>query len=112
MPTETITDDQAAALREQLALYERQKAYQAALARNALCLVLKPIVESEEFIDLHQKISDIRDNGPKDDMFFGIPLDAIFNGMTGLGIQVANWTAPVDPNAPVAPLVVEGSTNE
>lgn len=99
--TNIPTDEQANAMREQLARYERQKAYEAAMARNALYLALKPLVESDEFIALHQQITDIRDNGPKDDMFFGIGLEAIYNGMTNLGIQCANWQEPVDPNAPV-----------
>lgn len=99
--TNIPTDEQADAMREQLARYERQKAYEAAMSRNALYLAIKPLVESEEFIALHQQITSIRDNGPKDDMFFGIGLEAIYNGMTNLGIQCANWQEPVDPNAPV-----------
>jgi hypothetical protein len=99
--TNIPTDEQANAMREQLSRYERQKAYEAAMARNALYLALKPLVESDDFIALHQQITDLRDNGPKDDMFFGIGLEAIYNGMTNLDIQCANWQEPVDPNAPV-----------
>lgn len=112
--TTTITDEQAQAMRDQLALYERRKAYQAAQARDALYQVLKPIVESEEFIALHQQMADINANGPHDDNFFGIGVSAVYNGMTNLGIQCANWTTPVDPDAPVATPttpVVEGSTS-
>jgi len=95
------TDEQANAMRDQLARYERQKAYEAAMARNELYRALLPIVNSDEFVSLYQQIADIRDNGPKDDMFFGIGLEAIYNGMANLGIQCANWQEPVDPNAPV-----------
>jgi hypothetical protein len=99
--TSIPTDEQANAMREQLARYERQKAYDAAMARNALYLALKPLVESDEFIAVHQAVAAIQENGPKDDMFFGIGLSAVYNGMTNLGIQCANWQEPVDPNAPV-----------
>ena len=85
--------------REALAKQEQMRAYQAALIRHQLYLALKPIVDSDEFISIHQQITALRDTGPKDDMFFGIGLDAVYNGMTNLGIQVANWTAPIDPNA-------------
>lgn len=104
--------------REALAKQEQMRAYQAALLRHAVYLAIEPIVNSEEFISLHQQISAVRDIGPKDDMFFGIGLDAIYNGMTNLGIQVANWTAPIDPNAPAqvvdplpTPPAPEGDTN-
>jgi hypothetical protein len=92
-----ITDEQAAQMREQLATWERQKAYQAALARHQLYLAVKPIVESEAFIDIHQQLTELRANGPKDDSFFGIGIEAVYQGMTGLGINVAQW---VDPTAP------------
>lgn len=83
-----------------LAHYERQKAYEAALQRHKVYLAIKPLVESDAFIDLHEQIAAIRNDGPRDDSFFGIAIEAIYNGMTGLGLQVANWTAPVDPDAP------------
>ncbi len=95
-----ITDEQAQEMRTRLAHYERQKAYEAALQRHEVYLAIKPLVESDAFIDVHEQITAIRNDGPKDDSFFGIAIEAIYNGMTGLGLQVANWTAPVDPDAP------------
>ena len=107
------TDAQANAMREQLARYERQKAYEAALTRDALFQVLEPVVNSAEFVAIHAQIKDIYENGPKDDQFFGIGLSAIYNGMTNLGIQCANWQTPVDPSAPVVTPTptTEGGTN-
>jgi len=97
MPNPIITDEQAATMREQLAAYERQKAYEASLARHQLYLAVKPIVESDAFIDVHQQLAEIRANGPKDDSFFGIGIEAIYQGMTGLGINVVQWVEPIDP---------------
>lgn len=71
-----ITDEQAAAMREQLAAYERQKAYEASLARHQVYLAVKPIVESDAYIGIHQQLSELRANGPKDDSFFGISIEA------------------------------------
>lgn len=98
-----ITDAQAAEMREQLAAYERQKAYEAALARHEVYLGIKPLVDSEAFISIHQQIEDFRANGPKDDSYFGVAIEAIYQGMTALGIQIANWTEPTAPAAPTAP---------
>ena len=95
-----ITDEQAQEMRTRLAHYERQKAYETALQRHEVYLAIKPLVESDAFIDLHEQIAAIRNDGPRDDSFFGIAIEAIYNGMTGLGLQVANWTAPADPDAP------------
>ncbi|NLS28149.1 hypothetical protein S2M10_31580 [Sphingomonas sp. S2M10] len=103
MPNPIITDEQAAEMREQLAVYEREKAYQAALARHQVYLAVKPLVESEAFIGIHQQLADIRANGPKDDSFFGIGIEAVFQGMTGLGINVANWVEPVAPTSTTVP---------
>ncbi len=89
--------------REALAKQEQMRAYQAAVLRHQVYLAIAPLVNSAEFIAVHKQITALRETGPKDDMFFGIGLDAIYNGMTNLGTQVANWTAPVDPNAPIAP---------
>lgn len=107
-----ITDQQAQEMREALARYERQKAYEAALLRHAVYLAIKSLVESDEFISVHQQIVELRANGPTDDMFFGLGMDAIYNGMTNLGTQVANWQAPVDPNAPVAPAPTPEGTGD
>ncbi|KTF70688.1 hypothetical protein ACNFJ7_02265 [Sphingomonas sp. HT-1] len=96
MPT-VITDEQAAVMREQLAAYERQKAYEAALARHQLYLALLPLVNSDHFIAIHQQLSAIRSDGPKNDSFFGVSLEAIYQGMTSMGVQVANWVEPVAP---------------
>lgn len=112
--TTTITDEQAQAMRDQLALYERRKAYQAALLRDAVFEALLPIVNSDAFQSVHQQITALRETGPKDDAFFGIGIDAVFHGMTSLGRQVASWTTPVDPDAPVTPAptpTTEGTGN-
>ena len=101
MSDNTITDEQAQAMRDQLAAYEQQKAFEAAERRHQVYLAIKPLVESEEFILVHEQITALRENGPKDDSFFGIGLDAVYHGMTGLGVNVANWQAPVSPNTPV-----------
>lgn len=101
--TSIPSDEQAQAMRQALARYEQQKAYEAALKRQALYEQIAPIVNCEEFIHVFEQIKTVRENGPTDDMFFGIGVDAIYNGMLNLGIQCANWQAPVDPNAPVAP---------
>lgn len=107
-----LTPEQEQEYREALAKQEQMRAYQAALLRHQLYLALKPIVDSDEFIDLHEKITALRNTGPKDDAFFGIGVDAVYNGMTNLGIQCANWTAPVDPNATTpTPPAPEGDTN-
>ncbi len=98
-----ITDEQAAELRQQLAAYEQQKAYEAALARQAVYLAVKPIVESDAFIAIHQQLSELRANGPKDDSFFGIGIEAVYQGMTGLGINVATWVEPVAPTTAQPP---------
>lgn len=107
-----LTPEQEQEYREALAKQEQMRAYQAALIRHQLYLVLAPIVQSDEFVDLHQQITALRDTGPKDDAFFGIGVDAIYHGMTNLGIQVANWQTPIDPNAPLpTPPAPEGNGN-
>lgn len=102
--TNIITSEQAQEMRKALAAYEQNEAYKIALKRHELFALLQPIVDSDDFISIHEQVSELRNNGPKDDMFFGIGLEAIYNGMTNLGIQVANWTTPVDPSAPVTEL--------
>jgi hypothetical protein len=99
--TSIPTAEEAAAMRMSLARFDQNEAYRFAMERHALYLALKPLVESDEFIAVHQAIAAIQENGPKDDMFFGIGLSAVYSGMTNLGIQCANWQEPVDPNAPV-----------
>mgnify|MGYP005984153955 CR=1 FL=1 len=103
MPTPIINDEQAAEMREQLAAYERRKAYEAALARHQVYLAIKPLVDSQAFISIHQQIDQFRAEGPKDDSYFGVGIEAIYQGMTALGIQVANWTEPTEPAAPADP---------
>lgn len=96
-----LTPEQEQEYREALARQEQMRSYQAALARHQVYLVIKPLIDSEEFISVHQKIAEFRNTGPKDDAFFGMGVETIYSGMTNLGIQVANWTAPIDPTAPV-----------
>ncbi|WP_084581793.1 hypothetical protein [Sphingomonas azotifigens] len=97
MPDAIITDEQAAEMRLQLAAFDRQKAYDAALARHQVYLAIKPIVDSDAFIAIHQQLADFRANGPKDDSYFGIGIEAVYQGMTGLGINVAQWVEPTPP---------------
>ncbi|WP_313534407.1 hypothetical protein [Sphingomonas sp.] len=104
-----ITDEQAADMRAKLAAYERQKAYEAAQARHQLYLAVKPIVESDAFISIHQQLAELRANGPKDDSFFGIGVEAIYQGMTGLGINVAQWIAPMPPSSAEPPAAEGGA---
>lgn len=92
-----ITDAEAAQMREQLAAYERQKAYEVALERHQLYLALRLIVDSDEFISLRQQLTQLRATGAQDDGLFGIGLEAMYQGMASLGIQVANWVEPVAP---------------
>lgn len=98
-----ITDEQATEMRQQLAAYEAQKAYEAQLARHKVYLAAKPIVESDAFVAIHQQLADLRANGPKDDSFFGIAIEAIYQGMTGLGINVATWVGPIAPERASTP---------
>lgn len=103
MTTETpiLTDAEANEVRQQLYRYENQKAYEAALKRHDAYLAVEPIVSSPEFETLRAMVLALRETGPKDDGYFGIGIEAVHNGMTNLGIQVANWKPPVDPNATV-----------
>jgi hypothetical protein len=112
--TTPITAEQAQAMRQQLALYERREAYKSAMLSNAIYAAIKPIVDSPEFIALHEQLVAIRASKPENEHYFGLGLDAICNGMLSLGTSCANWSTPVDPDAPLAPAPTpstEGNTD-
>lgn len=96
-----ITDEQYQQALAVVATMERQKQEEIARRRQAVYELVKPIVESDAFISIHEQVSILRDTGPKDDYFFSLSLDAIYNGMTNLGINVTNWVPPVTGPAPV-----------
>lgn len=96
----TITDAEYEAALAVVAMKDRQRQEEIARQRQALFEAVRPLVESEEFIAVHEQVVALRNDGPKDDSFFGIQLEAVYNGMTGLGIQVANWHPIVTDPAP------------
>ena len=95
--TVIYTDEQAQEARLQLARYEQQKAYEAAVRRHELFLVIKPVIESEAYMEVHQQLSQLREQGHEDDGFFSNGIDAIYHSMTGLGLTASQWSEPVAP---------------
>lgn len=115
MPTDNkdlISDAEEQVMREAIALKERYRVYQSDLVKDQVYRAIKPLIESDEFMALHQQIADLWNNGPRDDHYFSMGIESVFNGMTLMGTYAANWTTPIDPTAPPAPTpTAEGSTD-
>lgn len=98
----TISDaeyEQALAI---IAMKDRQRQEEIARKRQVFYDAVRPLVESAEFITVHEQIVELRNQGLNDNGFFDLQLDAAYNGMTGLGIQVANWH-PIEPQPAALP---------
>lgn len=97
-----ITDEQYQAALAIQAAYDRQRQEEIAAKRQVFYDAVRPLVESAEFIAVHEQIVELRKQGLSDNGFFDLQLDAAYNGMTGLGIQVANWH-PIEPQQATLP---------
>ncbi|MCI1143231.1 hypothetical protein MOP88_14420 [Sphingomonas sp. WKB10] len=110
----TISDEEYQKATATKARYESQQAYKRALVRQTVYDQVKPIVTSAAFLELQTAIKTLRETGPQDDHFFSMGVEAIYNGMNNLRLNVENWSTPVDPDAPLAPAPTpstEGNTD-